>query len=165
MFKIKMPKINLKKIFSSMLSFWARNSNWIFIFSLVVFLAVGVYIWYKNVYKFQWSEERKAEYINSRNRNIDLQEEKFKSVLAEIEKRQINLNVGERKAEVSVESQDILKNDTEEKPKNTGPTGTVPARKTSPTATTQPSVTTESEIVNNKNSAKFNPIKDIFKGY
>lgn len=150
--KIKFFKINPRKTCSSMVSFWGRNSNWIFIFSLVFFLAIGVDIWYRDVYKFQWSEARKAEYINSRNRSINLQEEKFKAVLSEIEKRQINFNIEEKKSDLSAENQAAPVN-------NSGTAGSNSVRK----KTAQTIAPNAGGATNDKNSSPFNPIRDIFK--
>jgi hypothetical protein len=156
-FKLKISKINPSKCFSSAFSFWRKNSNWIFIFSLLVFLTIGICIWYKNVYKFEWSEERKIEYINSRNKNINLQEEKFKAVLTEIEKRQINFNIGEKKSDLSSENQvGPSKNISGGASRNAsvgGNTASIPAE----------NKVNEESNPNDKNNAKFNPIRDIFK--
>jgi hypothetical protein len=160
-FKVKITRINPKKFFSFVFSFWKRNSNWIFIFSLLIFLAIGIDIWYKDVYKFQWSEARKTEYINSRNKSINLQEEKFKAVLAEIEKRQMNFNIEQNKSDLSA-------NNPGETPKSTGATGSSLIKKGGATVNNNQSSILSAPVdtggvSNDKNNAPFQPIRDIFK--
>jgi hypothetical protein len=161
-FKTKNVKINPKKFFQFAFSCWRKNSNRIFIFSLIVFLGIGIYIWYKNVYKFQWSETRKLEYINSRNKSINLQEEKFKAVLTEIEKRRMNFNIEQNKSDLSA-------NNAGKTPKSTGATESSLIKKGGATvndnqsSTLTPVPVDTGGVANDKNNAPFQPIKDIFK--
>ncbi len=85
--KIKKTGADIKKFLASAASFWVSHQQVVFIV-LVIFSAVlGAYFWCRNIYRSGWSEEQKKTYNISQNREINLKEEEFKKVLAEIENR------------------------------------------------------------------------------
>ncbi len=68
-------------------SFWINHQQVIFIVLVLVSAVVGAYFWCKNIYWSGWSEEQKKTYNASQSREINLKEDEFKKVLAEIENR------------------------------------------------------------------------------
>jgi hypothetical protein len=73
---------NIKKIFSAKIS-------WIFLFLVILLTSVCCYIWYFYLYNANWSEERKQSYIQTKEKGIALDREKFDNFIQESENRQI----------------------------------------------------------------------------
>jgi hypothetical protein len=89
-FKISKPKLSYSKFSKLFLSFWIRRQQIIFITFFLSVAGLGIFFWYKNIYGFSWSEERKKEYNMTQGQQINLKEAEFKKVLEEIEKRKSN---------------------------------------------------------------------------
>lgn len=78
----------LKKHLKILASFWVNCQQPIFIILMITAAGLGAYFWCKNIYWSGWSEEQKKTYNLSQSREINLKEDEFKKVLAEIENRE-----------------------------------------------------------------------------
>lgn len=86
--KIKKTGADIKKFLASAASFWISRQQFVFIALVIASAVLGAYFWCRNIYWSGWSEEQKQNYSASQGREINLKEEEFKKVLAEIENRQ-----------------------------------------------------------------------------
>lgn len=81
----KITSINYTRCFFDFLD---EKSRWIiFLFLVVVSISCGV-IWYKYVYHPDWSAERKKAYIDTKEKGIILDKNKFDRVVSEQKKRE-----------------------------------------------------------------------------
>lgn len=92
---IDIKKINqtlsLKKIQRNFPEFVSRQTN-LFLYLLIILMAAFfVYMWYVCLYRPDWSEERKQEYIKSKDKSIIFNKNKFEEVIAESEIRKSEL--------------------------------------------------------------------------
>jgi len=62
----------------------------------ILLMGYASYQWYRYVYKFGWSEEKKQAYINSQAKMATFDEDKFNQVIQEISNRNLN---GQKKIE------------------------------------------------------------------
>ncbi len=85
--KIKKTGADIKKFLASAGSFWVSHQQFVFIVLVIASAVWGAYFWCKNIYWSGWSEEQKRNYNASQSREINLKEEEFKKILAEIENR------------------------------------------------------------------------------
>jgi hypothetical protein len=66
---------------------WSCHSKLLFsLFSLVI-LASGIYLWYQSLYRSEWSNSEKKQYIDSQSKQTELDEQGFKNVTGEIERK------------------------------------------------------------------------------
>lgn len=85
--KFKKEYFNLKNISRVILDFWDGHSPLFFaIFSMLVLFS-GSYLWYQNIYRSEWTSERKEEYKNLQSREIELKERDFKKVMEEVRRK------------------------------------------------------------------------------
>ncbi len=85
--KKRRRKINPKEFFRKIFCFIGRKIGWVaFIFFLLA-ASFCVYIWYSYVYDSQWSEVRKQEYINSKDKDVTFDLVKFHEIVGESENR------------------------------------------------------------------------------
>lgn len=87
--ELKIPKINinpewLKAIFSRYLT---RYSSIIFIVILLMVFSVCVYYFYWVIYEYQWTVEKKQQYMLLNGRLVKLKQEEFNKIIEEIENR------------------------------------------------------------------------------
>ena len=84
-FKFKKEYLSGKHLSKTFSDFW--NNHYLTLFSLfsLIVLLVGMYIWYLNLYKSDWSAERKKEYNNSQSRQVKLKEQEFKEIISGID--------------------------------------------------------------------------------
>lgn len=69
---------------------WLAEKIRFFVFALFIFLALGcLAIWYRYAYAPAWSEEKKAEYVQSVDKEITFDRSRFQSILKKnIERKQ-----------------------------------------------------------------------------
>ena len=84
---------NIKKDFSPEVIFWRiskflRHNVKVFVFSLLFLLAgYCVYIWYSRVYHNEWSEEKKADYLQSKDKEVTFNRQKFQEIIEKEKER------------------------------------------------------------------------------
>ncbi|NTW15638.1 MAG: hypothetical protein HGA38_04725 [Candidatus Moranbacteria bacterium] len=78
--ELKMPKTDPEDI----LPFLARNSRWLFIVLFIVAALFGVWEWYRNVCKGDWSEEEKLRYAEKAFRETEFREQAFDDAVLSI---------------------------------------------------------------------------------
>lgn len=66
---------------------WFKYYKKIFIAIFVLTIGGGGYIWYISLYKSQWSEVEKQQYIDSQQKKESFKEEKFNEIIKSIEDR------------------------------------------------------------------------------
>lgn len=79
--------LGLKNIGRIIASRWMSYYQVIFIIIFISAAGLGLYFWYKSLYRSQWSDEEKSRYNAIQSREINLKEEEFQKVLSEIEER------------------------------------------------------------------------------
>lgn len=83
-YKEKIRSVNYSESF---FNFLGGKNRWI-IFTLLLGLTVfSGYVWYRYQYNPGWSREQKEAYINSKEKEIVLDEEKFNKIVMQQEKR------------------------------------------------------------------------------
>lgn len=85
---LKFFQENFKKIYQGGISAWNSYYRVVFLLAMIGFMFAGFYFWYSKVYAFKWSEERKKEYIDSKEQTVNFKEEKFQKLLQIIEQKQ-----------------------------------------------------------------------------
>lgn len=85
--KFNKASLGLKNIGRIIASYWMRYYQVIFIIIFISAAGLGLYFWYKSLYRSQWSDEEKGRYTMTQGREINLKEEEFQKVLSEIENR------------------------------------------------------------------------------
>lgn len=83
---------NWKKIPNRLKVLFFKNNKWIRIFIIFVFAGYCFHFVYTNLYHLQWSEDKKREYINTREKDIVFNALKMESVLSKVEKRREKYN-------------------------------------------------------------------------
>ena len=89
-----MDILNFKKRFFSFSSlgkyfsdFWENNFRMFFVIFSIIVLSAGIYLWYQSIFKSDWNSEKKNLYKSSKNKNIELKENQFKSVVEEVDRK------------------------------------------------------------------------------
>lgn len=85
--KFNKAVLGFKNIGRIIASRWTRYYQAIFIIIFIFAAGLGLYFWYKSLYRSQWSDEEKNRHTATQSREINLKEEEFQKVLSEIEKR------------------------------------------------------------------------------
>ncbi|MFZ3032042.1 MAG: hypothetical protein WA082_03330 [Candidatus Moraniibacteriota bacterium] len=82
---------NLKKYFSwkRLMFFWYRHYKVMFFFGFLVVLGFGGFIWYKNLYQYQWSEETKKTFLEQHFKETRFKERNFVGVVERLKERAI----------------------------------------------------------------------------
>lgn len=75
---------SLEKYFSE---FWENNFRIFFAIFSVVVLSLGIFLWYQSIFQSDWNSEKKNQYKNSKNKNIELKENQFKNVIEEVNRK------------------------------------------------------------------------------
>ncbi len=83
--KINLGNINFAK--EGIYKWWQKYQWLIFGIIFLIIIATGAFYWYFSLYKFSWDENRKKEYLEKQSQQVNLEEEKFKKVIEEFEKR------------------------------------------------------------------------------
>lgn len=77
--------LKLRQIFSS---FVLRGIN-LFVFLMAIVVCVFcVYIWHSYIYNFKWDEDRKQEYIKSKEKEVIFNRSRFEEAVKEFQIRQ-----------------------------------------------------------------------------
>jgi hypothetical protein len=82
-----LTKIDIKQAVKKISYLWAKTHMFIFFVFLFCLIILGGYVWQKNIYNAQWSDERKQQYMNSQDRKIIFNEKDFQEVTNEIQSR------------------------------------------------------------------------------
>ena len=69
---------------------WNSYFGLFLVFFSFIFLSLGSYVWYKNVYLEGWNDNEKSDYKINKKEETSLKEKVFDDVLANIEKRKID---------------------------------------------------------------------------
>jgi len=65
-----------------------RGSVKLFVFLLFLGLSgYCVYLWYSRVYDYRWSEERKVEYLETKDKEVTFNRQKFQEIIHQEEQR------------------------------------------------------------------------------
>jgi hypothetical protein len=99
------PK-NIGKTFCSV---WNNNYRLFFMVFSVALMLLGVYMWYQNIYRSEWSDEKKENYKNSQSRGVEFKEKEFKAIIEEIQRKSNNFG------EMSKITKDIFQSYTPKK--------------------------------------------------
>ena len=84
--KLKLD-FNHKNLFKKIVNLFVHKSSLILLGIGLVFLGYCVFVWYKNIYRYEWDEVRKQDYMNNKNAGTNLNRVKFEKVLKDIERR------------------------------------------------------------------------------
>ena len=80
----KIRSVNYRELFFGMLN---EGNRWIIFVSLICMTLFCINLWYKYIYHSEWSEEAKKEYLNSQERGVLFDKERFNDVVLQQEKR------------------------------------------------------------------------------
>ena len=92
----KIRPIDYKELFFKMLD---RGNRWIIFVSLIGMAVFCINLWNKYIYHPNWSEEQKREYLNSQERGVTFDSNKFNSVILFQEERKERFEKGSEKSE------------------------------------------------------------------
>lgn len=90
-FKSDGNKSFFKKMAKGLFSYWIKYYHLFFILFFIAFLLASAYFWYKNLYDFNWDEQKKNQYLNSREAGVNLKETAFREILERIKERKTSL--------------------------------------------------------------------------
>ncbi len=83
----KTRNINLDGIFRKAAGAVSRRSHW-FLFSLALaLLSYCGYVWYEHIYRAEWDENKKQEYLGTKEKEVIFNKDRFDRVMAELERR------------------------------------------------------------------------------
>lgn len=68
-------------------SFWLRHQTVVLMVFLAIALGAGGYVWYKSAYGSSWSDEKKQEFMRSKDTSVKLKENVVDRTLQEIDAR------------------------------------------------------------------------------
>ena len=85
--KLRKNGLDFKNVAGKIASLWMRFYRLVFVIFFLAMAAVGTYFWYWSLYRSEWSEDKKNEYINSKQTEVNFKEEDFKTLIKEIENR------------------------------------------------------------------------------
>lgn len=71
---------------------WRKSRTTLFYVLLVGVIVAGWVIWQQSLKGAGWSDQRKQEFSDSQNKNIEFKEEAFKNVIDKIEERETENN-------------------------------------------------------------------------
>lgn len=79
----------LKKLFSwkRLMFFWYRHYKVMFFMGFLVVLGFGGFVWYKNLYQYQWSEETKKAFLEQHFKETRFKERAFNNVVEHLKER------------------------------------------------------------------------------
>jgi nucleosome binding factor SPN SPT16 subunit len=78
-------KIDFKDCFRKFTEFADKKNHWILILIFLVFMGYCSYLWYNYIISPGWEEEKKQEYINTKQKEIIFSKVKFDGVIRGIE--------------------------------------------------------------------------------
>lgn len=88
-FKFSGDNSVFKKMAKKLFSYWIKRYHVFFILLFFASLLAGAYFWHKSLYDFSWNDQKKNQYLNSREAEINLQENAFKEILESVKERKI----------------------------------------------------------------------------
>lgn len=79
----------MKKFFSlkQWMFFWYRHYKAMFLFGFLVVLGIGGYFWYRHLYQYQWSEDKKKAFIEQHFKETQFQERAFENLVRSLDER------------------------------------------------------------------------------
>lgn len=82
---------NLKAadIFSKIFEVFLKGIHWFFLVVVIILAAGCCYLWYFYIYHPEWSEDKKQSYIQTKEKSIALNREKFDTFIQETNDRQL----------------------------------------------------------------------------
>ncbi|OGI16779.1 MAG: hypothetical protein A3J63_03320 [Candidatus Moranbacteria bacterium RIFCSPHIGHO2_02_FULL_40_12b] len=86
--------INLSGIGSKIFSYWQKYFKFIFFLLLFGVFLGGIYYLYATLYKSEWSEEKKNQYIIVNKRITKFKEQEFNDIVNEVQLRKKNFEEG-----------------------------------------------------------------------
>lgn len=87
-FDIKIDyKIDVKHITEVVSRVWGKIHTLLFFIVLLIFIAIGGYVWKLNVYSGEWSDVKKQEYLKTQNKETIFNEADFQKVSDDISSR------------------------------------------------------------------------------
>lgn len=78
----------------------ARHARWVFVALFLAAFSAGLWEWYRNVYRGEWSEEEKQRYAETAFRETEFREDAFRAAVESV-----------RTLRSSHESDAVVKND------------------------------------------------------
>jgi|GEM_PF-5527353 len=81
---------NTKKIFDfkKIVFFWFAHHKALFFICFLLVFSYGSYSWYAYLHRYQWSEEKKKEFLVANFKETAFKESKFKDVIDRLLKRE-----------------------------------------------------------------------------
>lgn len=64
--------------------------EWVIPIVFLVSIVYSVYLWYSYAFNSNWSDAKKSEYANTKQKDITFNKDKFDSVISEIKERKVN---------------------------------------------------------------------------
>ena len=87
-----LKNINLKRTGKKVLFLWIEYHVVVFMIFLVTLSAVGVYLLYENIHNYNWTEERKKVFLESKEKGVTFNEENFAEVVNIIDSKNAKYN-------------------------------------------------------------------------
>jgi hypothetical protein len=88
--KTEKIKIDAKELFHKALFGIKEKSGWILSFIFVLAIGYSIYLWYIYAFSPNWDDAKKQEYINTKQKDVNFDKDKFDSVITKIEQRKSN---------------------------------------------------------------------------
>ncbi|MEK7598308.1 MAG: hypothetical protein AAB487_01080 [Patescibacteria group bacterium] len=88
--KLANLKNKTKEKLDKISTFLKEKSRWILFFIFLFFMGYSAYLWNIYIYNSTWSESRKQEYINTKEKEAIFKKDKFRSVIDETRNRKAN---------------------------------------------------------------------------
>ncbi|MDP2837994.1 MAG: hypothetical protein Q8O53_01830 [Candidatus Moranbacteria bacterium] len=88
---MKLPHIpkKFKKFFSfkEWMFFWYRHYKGMFFVGFLAVVALGSFFWYRNLYQYHWSDERKQAFLEQHFKETVFQEKAFRDTVYHLQER------------------------------------------------------------------------------
>lgn len=97
-------KISGKDLLKSTAIAWKKSRKIIFLIIMLSFIFAGWNIWTKSISGSGWSQQRKQEFMDAQNKQVEFKEREFNKIKEEVESRQ------QKSAENLQELKDVFKN-------------------------------------------------------
>lgn len=81
---------SIKDILGKISSLWLRFYRLVFVIFFLAMAAIGTYFWYWSLYRSNWSEEKKNQYISTKQTEVNFKEEDFNALIKKIEGKDAN---------------------------------------------------------------------------
>lgn len=88
--KTEKIKVKAKELLGKSLFFIRKASSWILVLIFSLVIGYSVYLWYIYAFNPSWSNEKKQEYINTKQKDVNFNKDKFDSIINEIKQRKSN---------------------------------------------------------------------------